>query len=182
MEAHKILDHKIVELRRQIGAIDGTAKKEVVRFSGYEAGFPKSAVVEIAGSGKTELVAQFLSEHPELRVAWIESELSVFPLALMQRKVAMGRVLFVEGGANCLWTAQQVLQSQLFHVVVLSHLHVDERILRKLQLATEKSEAMVLSLNANLSSSWVSRLQIEVSRLSAAQGLLVKTKRQRGLS
>jgi hypothetical protein len=36
------------------------------------AGIPKGAITEISGFGKTEFVVQILSEHPVVRVAWIE--------------------------------------------------------------------------------------------------------------
>src|SRR3954469_9309864 len=94
----------VQELRRLIGAIDGTHKKETYSFSLLETGFPKGGLIEISGSGKTELTLAFLKEHRDLKVAWLEKDLSIFPLSFSQKKAGLNRTLFIEAGSELNWT------------------------------------------------------------------------------
>lgn len=170
----------LLELRRQIGAIDGSLKKESFGFSFLNGALPRGAVVEVAGHGKTELALRFLQEHPELRVAWLEKEFSLFPVSIWQKQVHLNRLLFVETGTECAWAALQILQSQLFPVVTLSQMSFDEKTLRKIQLCAEKSQSSVLWLSQNLQRSWVSSLQLQTYR-SPSGKLDVVVMKKRGM-
>jgi hypothetical protein len=134
-----------------------------------EGKIPRGAITEVSGtlgSGRTELVLQFLSEHPELRVAWIEEELSIYPCAFPQHGVGMERVLFVDAGPEALACAYQVLSSQIFEVVVLNARIQEEVALKRFQFAAEKAGVclLLLSEQPRREGAWPITLQIEVSR------------------
>jgi hypothetical protein len=83
-------------------------------------GIPVGALCEVSGPGKTEFVTRFLAANSEMRVAWIEDELSIYPNALLQRQVDLNRILFVEAGQDSYWSILQALRSQLFGTVIYS--------------------------------------------------------------
>jgi hypothetical protein len=173
-----------------------TPRLEAHSFSRLEGGIPQAALVELsgaAGGGKTELCLRFLSEHPELRVAWVEENLTIYPNAFPQNGVALERVLFVEtererveravsrlrsrsserargaerfASADALWTVHQMLRSRLFGVLVLTAPIAEEMALRRLQLAAEQARATVILLTESetLRRSWPFALQARVER------------------
>ncbi len=179
MEALKNVKPTIDELRLLIGAVDGTFSREVLAFSLLAHGFTKGSVIEIVGSGKTEFLTQFLAENKNLRVAWIEPEITIYPFAFLQRDVDLSRILFVEAENDNTWVTLQILQAQIFQVVALSYLSFDERALRKIQLAAEKSQAIVVLLNKEKMKSWVPSLQVRVER-PTKNDLRIETLRKRG--
>jgi hypothetical protein len=156
---------------------------------------PPGALTEISGSsgsGKTELVLKFLSENPELRVAWIEERFSVYPCAFPLNRVDLSRVFFVDpsragsvDSKTVLWAAHQVLQSQVFAVVVLS-VELAERdsmiVLRRLQLAAEKNRGTVILLSeeSTRGASWPISLQLQVSRAPGAGNPLIRILKNKG--
>lgn len=87
----------IAELRELIGAQEMPVREKSA-FSLFPEGFPKRTLIEMAGVGKTELVALFLKEHPEFKVAWVESRITINPYALRQMGVELKNILFVESG------------------------------------------------------------------------------------
>src|SRR5262249_38399993 len=62
------------------------------------------------------------------------------------------------------WALEQVVRSGLFPLVIASGVRISERAGRRLQLASEKSETVVLTLNSKPSLAWVFALQCEVRR------------------
>lgn len=137
-------------------------------FSCLSGGVPQGALLEVsgpAGGGKTEVVLRFLSEHPALKVAWVEEKLSIYPCAFMQQKVALERVLFVET-SRYLWAVQQILKSQIFSFIVLSTPLQTEVELRRLQIATEKAGASLFLITEHVTheGSWPLSVQLYVSR------------------
>src|SRR4051812_17129647 len=83
------------------GAILAQRKNQepLIDFSLLQGGFAKGSLVEIAGSpgsGKTEVVLKLLAENPELRVAWVEEGMTVYPCAFPQHHVELKRILFVD--------------------------------------------------------------------------------------
>ncbi len=163
----------IEELKKKIGAVDGSLPKQIRPFSLYPKGIPSSSVVEIFGSGKTEFLSQFLKEYPSLKTVWIEKEISINPYALWQRGVDIGSILFIECGAESVWATQQVLKSQIFQVITLSQLEFKEMELRKIQLLIEKTESHLFLLSTLPHQSWIPALQLDVN-----EG--IKVLRQRG--
>lgn len=152
----------LAEIKDWLGA--GPARREVLSCSSLPRGLPKGAITELYGAGKTEFVARVLAEHPLLRAAWIEERLSVFPFALLQRNISLDRVLFVEAGAETLWTALQVLRSQLFPIVILYGEGWELNALRRIQLATEKSQAATLWLTGRAQNLWPVSLQLKIEK------------------
>ncbi len=115
--------------------------KEVYPFSQLPTGICKSGLVELSGppgTGKTEWVLRFLSENPTLDVAWIEKDFTLFPTCFAEFKIDQNRILFLDlTGPNlkrsALWGISLIIQSQIFPVLVLSQVELDETELRHLQ-------------------------------------------------
>lgn len=154
---------RLTELRKLIGAIDGTQTKPSRPFSLLTHGVPLSSLIEITGIGKTEFVASFLKEHRGLKTAWIEKKISINPYALWQRGVDTNSILFLECGGEAIWATQQVIGSHVFQAIVLSEIEFSEKDLRKFQLLIEKTNAHLLLLSKEVHQSWVPALQIQVS-------------------
>ncbi|MEK6578314.1 MAG: hypothetical protein AABZ55_03730 [Bdellovibrionota bacterium] len=170
------------------GAAKATPLREAYPFSQVEGGIPRGALTEISGrpgSGKTEVILSFLAENPSARIAWIEKSFNAYPCAFAQRGVGLERVLFVDSNANskeALWSAHQIIRSQIFEVVILSFQSLgqtgsgvkspsveddfDATGLRRLQLAAEKSRVSLILLLEEPSkvTKWSLFLQLQVSR------------------
>jgi len=148
---------------------------------------PFGAIMQVAGAlgtGKTEVVLKLLSKYPGLRIAWIEEMHDgrdrAYPCAFPQNGVELDRVLFVEApksrdSKSAIWAAHQILRSQLFKIVCLGLHRFDEIVLRRLQLAAEKTHAAVILLSQVLvkQGSWPIAVQLEVER-DLQEGVLVK--------
>jgi hypothetical protein len=94
---------------------------------GLPGGLPVGKLIEMQGaqgSGKTETLLAFFQENPSLQVAWIELGATIYPCAFSERGVDLSRVLFVEvkDANEALWSAHQIIKSQIFGAVVLSQL------------------------------------------------------------
>jgi len=147
------------------------------RFSllGESVGVPVGGLVELSslhGGGKTQAALQFLSENPQLRVAWVEEGFSFYPNALTQNGVDLERVLFVEvdesksQSSQTLWSVLHLLKSQLFEVVVVSGDHFSNKEYRKIQLEAERSQSSILFLTSSPAppGAWALSLQVWISR------------------
>jgi len=139
-------------------------RKEAVGFSLLPSGIPKGAITSISGVGKTEFVLQLLSEQPDLKVAWIEDSFSIFPFGFVQRKIKLDRILFVDAGKDLFWATLEALRSQTFTVVVFYGETSDLSLLRRVQLETEKSNAMTLWLSPEPPALWPVSLQLQVQK------------------
>jgi hypothetical protein len=145
-------------------------ESERLSVSWCAAGLPRGALVEISsreGGGKTELVMKLLIENPEIRAAWIESDFTIYPYAILESEISAERILYIEAKKkDPTWVAHQVLRSQLFALVVLSHLSLSENELRRLQIAAKKSSATVILLAPTTTQQghWPISMQVEVSR------------------
>lgn len=135
-----------------------------------ECGIPRGAITEISGregGGKTEFLMDFLKANANLRVAWVESRMTVYPFALAAHGISLRRILFVEPPVtNLVWTLHQLLKSGLFEVVVLSHAVLPDVDLRKLQIFSEQAQAAMVMLadEPRREGSWPLALQLEVRR------------------
>jgi|GEM_PF-787842 len=158
-----------------------SAPQEKFPFSQLEGGFSRGSLGVLCGpqgSGKSEIAIRFLAENASLQAAWVEDELSIYPHAFSQNGVALERVLFIEAGLkDSLWCVHQLLRSGLFQVVIYTlaparsrrgkkiPLEEDEVSLRRLQIAAEKSGALVLFLaETPFAASWPLYSQIQVFR------------------
>ncbi len=176
MEIGKIFLHEL----RGLGGIDFHVQDEkCLPFSLLENGLPKAGVIEFSGefgAGKTEAVLQFLMENPALEVAWIEKDFTIFPLAFLKYQLELSQILFIDVSSPLFkqtpyWCASQILKSQIFPVLVLSHLQISEIELRRLQLLSKKSGTLVilLSLSVLKQRNWSLTLQIHVQRCEGSQ-------------
>lgn len=133
-------------------------QKEIYVFKRYQLHVPKDSLIQVYGQGKTEMTLQFLQEHPEWSVAWIEKSFSFYPPLLLKKGLSFEKTLFIESFAkNKDQTSQvllQVLKSQLFKVVVVYHDHFDFKQLRRFQIFAEKSEVIVLWLTSQKKKEW----------------------------
>ena len=168
----------LAQLRELIGAVQ-TQARERHHFSIYPEGLPQGSLIEIAGSGKTEFVALFLKEQPELKTAWVEDSISINPYALRQKGVRLKNILFIEAGREISWCLNQALQSGCFQVVVAESRSFREKDLRRYQLLSEKSNGHFFLLSETLGKSWAPHLQFQVEKLGSQ--LKIKNSRQRGL-
>lgn len=159
-----VLLEELNRLRALIGKTDGSQAREYLNFSLLSPGFPKGRISEVTGVGKTEFIIKFLKENPELRVAWIEKEVSIYPCACVQKKASLKRILFIEAGSDYVWATLQALRSQLFKVVILSQALCDERTLKQLLIASERSHASLILLSERPTAAWPIALQIQVSK------------------
>jgi len=171
--------------------------------SAQATGFPVGALSQLcgaSGSGKTEVVLRFLAENPAMRVAWVEESFSVYPGAFPSYQVSLDRIFFVDvssesrsvgktrGGSSehpALWAVQQVLQAQIFGVVIVSAAVPDRDasvILRRMQLLAEKSRTTVIFLSETpiRSASWAIRYQAGVERDAVSGALSVRVLKGRG--
>ena len=178
MNAEKRLT--LVELKQMISAIDGSHPVERRSFSLFSEGFPKGRIVELTGMGKTTFLTEFIKEYPSLKVMWIEKDLTINPFALWQQGVDLRQITFIET-KELIWATQQVLQSQLFEVIVFSHPDVDEKNLRRFQVMVEKTEGHLFLLADDSYNSWIPALQIEVHK-TQQDTLQAQVTRKRGIS
>jgi hypothetical protein len=163
-------DSRLNQLREILGQHSPAVSRERFAFSLERDGIPRGAITEISGSpgsGKSEAVFKLISEtSSSIRVAWVEEDFTIYPCALLQAGVDLSRVLFSQAGGLACWSAQQILRSQLFPIVVLSARIREEIELRRLQLAAEKSctTLLLLSDEPRRQGAWPIRLQLEASR------------------
>jgi hypothetical protein len=158
------MGHTLSELRKLIGTLEGSTRREYWPWSDLPPGLPKGAITEVCGHGKTEFVVRFLKEQPEIRVAWIEPDLSIYPSGILQRAVNLDRVLFIEAGEAFPWAIHQVFKSNLFEAVVLSRSVDDLKLLRRFQLGAEKADASLILISDTPSNGWPVALQLHSSR------------------
>ena len=179
------------QLRTLPGIIPVMPRREVAPFSALEGGIARGSLVEFFGKpgcGKTELVLRFLAENPDLKGAWVEQNFSIYPPAFPQFQVELDRILFVEATPNpratragskaALWATHQILKSQLFGAIVLTEVSIHETELRRLQLASEKSQSIIFLLKDNPTQRrhWPIAIQAEVIRGEEGKIHILKSK------
>lgn len=153
-------------LLQRLGLRDALAPKPVARlaFTLYPAGLPLGQLVLLDGPGRTQAVATLLAEHATETCAWVEERLSAYPPGLAQRGVVLERLLFVESGAQWSWVLAQLLRSQVFKVIVVASALKGAEVeagLRRLQLAAERSQCLVLLLAPPQGPAWAVRLRLQ---------------------
>ena len=152
-------------LLQRLGLRDALAPKPQARlaFSLYPGGLPLGQVALLEGPGRTQAVATLLAEHAGQTCAWVEERLSAYPPGLAQRGVALERLLFVESGAQWSWVLAQLLRSQVFKVIIVASALKGSEVeagLRRLQLAAERSQSLVLLLAPPQGPAWAVRLRL----------------------
>lgn len=150
------------DLRTRIQGLYPPATRGLFGFSRFSDGFPRGALVEISGRGKSEVVADFLAENPQHTV-WIEKRREIFPSALLQRKVDLQKILFVEGKNEAAWVASTALRSKVFPILIFDCVYRDVRDLRRWQLLAEKSMSTMILLRQKPSNFWPISLSLCVN-------------------
>lgn len=125
-------------------------------------GIPKGAITEIIGTAKIEWILSFLRENPDIKVLWIEEKFLLNPPSIYQRGIDLNRFLFVECGPELYETVRKALQFQVFGCIILPSAFSDLRILKAVQLLSERSHSSVILLADKLQSSWPISVQFEV--------------------
>ncbi|MDT8408779.1 MAG: translesion DNA synthesis-associated protein ImuA [Wenzhouxiangellaceae bacterium] len=112
-------------------------------------GWPRGKLIELLpqrlGAGELDLLLPCLAEltrHAQ-RVLFIAPPLIPCPQSLHQNGLDLTRLLIVREQAHAFWTAEQCLKSGLCGAVVAwpGRADVNERAVRRLQLAAENGEA-----------------------------------------
>ncbi len=153
--------------------------RECLHTSLLESGVPRGAITQICGFGKTEAAVQLIKDNAEFKAAWIESEFELNPLGVAQRDVDLTRILFAEAGEHMVWTCHQILKSNLYPIVILKSAPLDDFLLRKLQLAAEKSQTALVILTEDFSASWPISLMLKAHRNLVTENITLEVLRQR---
>ena len=169
----------VEQLRYLISSQQSFHQRECLHTSLVETGIPRGALTQICGFGKTEAAVQIIKDNPEFKAAWIESEFELNPLAVAQRDVDLTRILFAEAGEHMIWTCHQILKSHLYPIVILKSAPMDDFLLRKLQLAAEKSQTSLIILTETFSASWPISLMLKAQRNLITESVSVEVLRQR---
>jgi hypothetical protein len=116
-------------------------------FSDQQLLVPQGSIVEIVGSARFELTIKFICEQPDLNVAWVESQFTLFPPAVAQRGVDVTRWLLVEAGEKAQWAVEELLNSHFFSVIIAPDLRLPLAIWRRLQLDCERAGCSLFILS-----------------------------------
>lgn len=148
-------------LKQQLQQYLSLASTEAWSYSRLTYGVPRGALVELSGPKRSEWALQFLREHPELKVCWIEKTLSLLPTAVAQREAGLDRFLFVEAGDDLFTPMRKALRSRAFDIVASPNAFESDRTLKALQLLTEQSQSTCLLFASQASSAWPIAVQVE---------------------
>lgn len=136
-------------------------------------GWRRGAVTELCGktgAGKTTLALRSAAKLTQKNqwVALISHGAPFFPPAFHAEGVVLHYLLWIRPKIkeHCRWALDQVTRSGLFPLVIAYDLSLQEREIRRVQLAAEKSSTVVLLLSDSLTSfsSWVTHCRLLVER------------------
>ena len=144
-----------------------------------ETGIPFGAITQICGVGKAEASVQIIKDNSELKAAWIESEFELNPLSVAPNDVDLTRFLCLEAGEHMISTCQQILKSNKYKIVILKSAPLDDFLLRKLQVAAEKSKTVLIILTENFSASWPISLMLKAHQNVFTEIISLEILRQR---
>lgn len=154
---------KLRELKLLIGGIENLDAKEVWDAPFLPQGIPRGAIIELTGPKKTEWLLQFLKHQSELKIFWCEKKQSILPTAIAQRGIELSRITFAVVNEDLILPVRKVLQSQLYEVVIAPSDFEEIRILKALQLFTEKANSVLFLLSKEgLSTAWPISMQLEI--------------------
>jgi len=135
-------------------------QRDYLRLSRF-GGLQKGGVTEISGalgSGKTESVLKLVVENPELRVAWLEKEWTLYPGALVRGHAGQEALLqnlwcveWERSSVPIVSVLLQIIASQTFGAVVIYASSANAAFftaidLRRLQISAEKANVAVIVL------------------------------------
>jgi hypothetical protein len=157
------VSEKIQNLRALIGEKEGIEKKEFLFSSSFNQGVPRGSIIELSGYSSTSWIVQFLKENKGLKIFWLEEKQRVFPTAMSQRGVSLSRIVFGVIEKELFPTIRKVIQSQAFEVVIAPSSFKELKILKALQLLTEKSNTILFLLTKEHRIAWPISMQLEIN-------------------
>lgn len=158
-------------------------KKSFGFFPGVVESIPLYAgnLIEVLGARKQTVGAQLLKQLPNSRSAWMsEGDLKVYPFALAQEGIDLGKLLFLEGvsAAQGMEVLLTLLNSALFDCVFFESVFLPkskiDTQLRRLVLTAEENGAFLVLFSEQRTQSFGITLQVETSNDDRIQILKVK--------
>ena len=151
-------------------------------------GWPKGALAEILheleGIGELRIVMPALARlsREQRWILWVAPPYVPYGPALWRHGVVLSRLLLINAvsSTQCWWAAEQALRSGACSMVMLWSSTVDERRLRRLQLAAETGGAWALLFRGARAANQPSPAALRLRVTSSAQGLVVQVLKCRG--
>jgi hypothetical protein len=172
---------KIRELKTLLEASEAAgfskSKKEFFISSTLAKGVPRGSLVELIGTGKAEWIVQFLKENKELKVFWCEERQSIFPTAISQRGVSLDRIVFGIFKNNLFSSLRKIIQSQVFEVIVSPSSFTEIKLLKALQLFSEKANSTLFLMASTHQKAWPISLQLEIHNIKEGFNIIVQKNR-----
>jgi hypothetical protein len=154
---------KIRDLKILLGEKEALEKKEFFISSTLSIGIPRGSLVELTGHAKAEWLALFLKENKNLKVFWCEEKQSVFPTALSQRGVNLNGVVFGVLKEGLFSSLRKIIQSQVFEIVISPSSFTETKLLKALQLFSEKANTTLFLMAKKHQKAWPISLQLEIN-------------------
>ena len=140
---------RLSEISEQRGIATGCAELDAAL---PLAGWPIGAVTEIMyrteGIGELKLVTSALAQltREQRYIAFVAPPYLPYPPALVQHGVLLERVLTIHSTtpADLLWSMEQCLRCSAFGAVLAWPTHINDRELRRLQLAAETGKNLAI--------------------------------------
>jgi hypothetical protein len=149
------------QLREKIQATQ-PAPTRILAHKNFAPGIPQGVLTQVTGSLKTQFVVDFLKEQNRLQILWIESDFCIYPYALWQQEVELGNVFFVKTKKYADQICKEVMDSQVFDIVVLSELTISSSLLIRLHNSIHKSFQVVFLLSSKAISHYTIKLSLFV--------------------
>ena len=150
-------------------------------------GWPVGALTEILldreGIGELRLVISALASlsRDDRRIVWIAPPYIPYAPALSRWGVELSRVLLVHrDNGESLWAAEQVLRTKACGAMLLWHSGLDERSLRRLQLAAEFGSSLGVVFRPKQDAAHSSPAALRLQLAPCAEGLMVWVLKCRG--
>ena len=145
--------------------VENYTQKNEFGFSAIPGGIPEGSLVEFVGHGKTSLFLSFLTEHPEMQSAWVETQTTLYPFNLRRNGVPISQIFYVEAGEHLVWSVLQVLKSGVFSAVAVAGEVPDLVDLRRIQAAAEEAKVCVFFLVDEPSGLWPIQLVVHADEV-----------------
>ena len=151
-------------------------------------GWPMGALAEILhefeGIGELRIAMPALARLSQGRrwILWVAPPYVPYSPALCRHGVALSRLLLINAASSteCWWAAEQALRSGACSMVMLWSSTVDERRLRRLQLAAETGGAWALLFREARAAIHPSPAAVRLRVAPCVQGLAVQVLKCRG--
>jgi len=151
-------------------------------------GWPAGAITELMpeaqGIGELSLVLPALAQlcGAGQHVAWIAPPFLPYPPALLRHGIALGQLLWIQtlDARTALWAAEQALRCPAIGAVLAWPAGVDERRLRRLQLAAESSGSCGLLYRPQSCAQQHSPAALRLLLRAGAAGLHIDIHKARG--